>query len=64
MPLSELASYACAIRSPVPQAMQERLRSAEPPVIARVSEERVLLDVRCLDEEDLSSVSAAVASVV
>ncbi len=64
MPLSAPASYACAMRCPAPQSLQDKLRGAEPPVIARVFEERVLLDVRCLDDEDLALVADAVASVM
>jgi len=64
MPRSAPVSYACALEARSPQLIQERLRSADPPVIARVFAERLLLDVRCLDEEDLDSVAAAVATVV
>ncbi len=64
MPLSSPTSYACAVQAQAPQLLQERLRGTEPPVVARVSAERLLLDVRCLDEEDLDSVAAAVATVV
>jgi L-seryl-tRNA(Ser) seleniumtransferase len=64
MPLSTPRSFACAIEAPSPDLLQERLRGTEPPVIARVSAERLLLDIRCLDEEDLDSVAAAVAAVV
>jgi len=64
MPRSAPVSYACGLEARAPQRLQERLRSADPPVIARVFAERLLLDVRCLDEEDLDSVAAAVATVV
>jgi L-seryl-tRNA(Ser) seleniumtransferase len=63
MPLSSPTSYACVVQAPA-QLLQERLRGTEPPVVARVSAERLLLDVRCLDEEDLDSLAAAVAKVV
>ena len=33
-----------------------------PPVIARLSDDQVLLDVRCLSEEELGAVVAAVRS--
>src|SRR5262249_11991040 len=62
MPLSAPISYVCAIRSPSPQAFQEALRGAAPPIVARVSEDRVLLDVRCLEDEDLELVAEGVAS--
>jgi len=40
------------------------LRAGEPPVIARVADSRLLLDVRCLGDEDLESVAAVLAGVV
>jgi L-seryl-tRNA(Ser) seleniumtransferase len=64
MPLSSPLSYACALRTDAPQLVQERLRAADPPVIARISNEQILLDVRCLTEEDLTSVAQAVVSVL
>jgi L-seryl-tRNA(Ser) seleniumtransferase len=64
MPLSSPISFACAVEAHSPQLLQERLRRTDPPVIARVCEERLLLDVRCLNDEDLDLVAAAVAAVV
>jgi L-seryl-tRNA(Ser) seleniumtransferase len=64
MPQSSPVSYACALSTDSPQLLQERLRGMDLPVIARVAEDQVLLDVRCLGEEDLTSVALAVASVV
>jgi len=62
MPLSSPISYVCAISWPSPLSLQEKLRGAEPPIIARVSENRVVLDVRCLEDEDLELVAEGVAS--
>jgi L-seryl-tRNA(Ser) seleniumtransferase len=42
--------------------LQERLRAATPPVIARIADEQLLLDVRCLTEADLLLVAQAVKS--
>ncbi|MFL5320660.1 MAG: L-seryl-tRNA(Sec) selenium transferase [Myxococcaceae bacterium] len=62
LPLAEPVSYACAVPSQDPQGLQDRLRRAEPPVIARVAEGRLILDVRCLEEEDLGAVALAAVS--
>jgi L-seryl-tRNA(Ser) seleniumtransferase len=62
MPLAEPLSWCCAVPGPDPQGLQARLRDAAPPVIARVSGDRLLLDVRCLEEEELQTVARAVAA--
>lgn len=64
MPLAAPPSFACAVATRTPQALHDRLRSTRPPVIARVAEEQLLLDVRCLTEEDLEQVAAAMGSVI
>jgi L-seryl-tRNA(Ser) seleniumtransferase len=61
MPLSRLPSYACALDGYAPQRAQDQLRTGEPPVISRIDEGRVLLDVRCLAEGELRPVALAVA---
>jgi L-seryl-tRNA(Ser) seleniumtransferase len=43
--------------------MQERLRGAEPPVIARIADGQLLLDVRCLADEELEPVARAVRTL-
>lgn len=60
MPLAEPASFACALQASDPREFQARIRSADPPVVARIAEERLLLDVRCLSEDELEAVAAAV----
>jgi len=64
MPLASPISFACALDAKSPELVQDRLRAGEPPVIARIADGRLLLDVRCLGEEDLESVAAALAAVV
>jgi L-seryl-tRNA(Ser) seleniumtransferase len=64
MPLAQPPSFACALEGPAALELQQRLRSGEPPVIVRVSDDRLLLDVRCLEEEDLVSVAEAVTAAV
>jgi seryl-tRNA(Sec) selenium transferase len=45
----------------VDEALQ-RLRTADPPIIARASRDRVLLDVRTVAEEELVPLADALAS--
>jgi len=63
MPLAAPESWACALAGGEPQGMQERLRGAEPPVIARIADGKLLLDVRCLTEEELEPVARAVQTL-
>jgi len=60
MPLAEPKSWACAVDRADPEETHRRLRAGSPPVVARVSDGRLLLDVRCLDDDDLASVARAV----
>ncbi len=64
MPLATPRSFACAVNHSSPRALHDRLRAAEPPVVARIADGALLLDVRCLDDEELEDVARAVASVV
>ncbi|HVE85207.1 MAG TPA: L-seryl-tRNA(Sec) selenium transferase [Myxococcales bacterium] len=64
MPLATPVSYACALAGRPALHLQERLRSCEPPIIARVSDEKLLLDVRCVEEDDFVRLAGAVASVI
>ena len=54
LPMVPIPSRAIALELPplVPHQLEERLRSASPPVIARLEHDRVLLDVRTLLPED------------
>jgi L-seryl-tRNA(Ser) seleniumtransferase len=62
MPRVALVSYACALQSASPLDLQTALRRGEPALIARVSENQVLIDVRCLDDQDLERVAEVVTS--
>jgi L-seryl-tRNA(Ser) seleniumtransferase len=62
MPLATPTSWACALPVAGPQAFADRLRLADPPVVARVADDCLLLDVRCLSEEELEPVTSAVRS--
>jgi L-seryl-tRNA(Ser) seleniumtransferase len=64
MPLARLPSFACVLTVEGPEAFLEALRGAELPVIGRISDGAVLLDVRCLAEEELGPVADAVGSAL
>jgi L-seryl-tRNA(Ser) seleniumtransferase len=58
LPLAQVESYACAVE----EELAERLRRAEPPVIALVRDGRTQLDVRTLRDDEVDEVAAAVAA--
>lgn len=60
MPLARLPSFACILTVQEPEGFLEALRGAEVPVIGRIADGEVLLDVRCLAEDDLGPVAEAV----
>jgi L-seryl-tRNA(Ser) seleniumtransferase len=64
LPLSELPSFACALKRSAPLELQQALRKATPPVIARVAEGSLLLDVRCLQDDELESLADAVRASI
>jgi L-seryl-tRNA(Ser) seleniumtransferase len=64
MPLARLPSFACVLTLGEPAEYLERLRGARVPVIARMSDGQVLLDVRCLAEEELAAVAQAVSDAL
>jgi L-seryl-tRNA(Ser) seleniumtransferase len=58
-PEQSLPTWLIAIASPDVVALEERLRSADPPVIARIERDRLLLDLRTVfPEEEAELVSA------
>jgi L-seryl-tRNA(Ser) seleniumtransferase len=64
MPRVALVSYACALQSSSPLELQTMLRRGEPALITRVSENQVLIDVQCLDDQELEGVAEVVTSQV
>jgi L-seryl-tRNA(Ser) seleniumtransferase len=61
LPLLELPGPAVALRSPsAPAELMALLRAGEPPLVARVHEDRVLLDPRTLTEDELDAAIAVV----
>ena len=62
MPTAQLASFGAAISLPDGQAadMAALLRQGNPPVIVRVQDDRLLLDVRTLRDDELPQLAKAV----
>ena len=56
LPLAEIPSAACAVE----EALAERLRLGEPPVVALVRDGRTLLDCRTLTDAEVDEVAEAV----
>ena len=66
LPLHEIPSYAVRLESRSgddTEAMSEKLRSADPPVVGRVSEGRLWLDVRTLLDGDEGAILEAVGTL-
>jgi len=62
LPLLELSSrLLCLVPKELsPQFMERWLRAFDPPVITRLEKERVLLDVRTIQEKDLKTIAQAI----
>ncbi len=59
-PAQELPTYLVAIEAPDLNVLENRLRAGNPPVIARIADDRLLVDLRTVapDEEPLLCASA------
>ncbi len=66
LPQVSLASKALGLTVPPmsPQQLEARLRQAQPPVIARIENDRLLLDMRTLLPDDLPALKAALQGVL
>ncbi len=62
LPQQRVASLAVAIAVAGPAALAARLRSGSPPVVARIEDDRVLLDLRTIAPEEDEIAIAALAS--
>jgi L-seryl-tRNA(Ser) seleniumtransferase len=60
LPLSRLPSSACAVAGQ-PEALLARLREGNPPVVGRIEDGRLVLDVRCVLDDDVGPLAATVA---
>jgi L-seryl-tRNA(Ser) seleniumtransferase len=65
MPLAELRSRALALAPEglSPDAVEERLRRNDPPMIARIHEDRVLLDLRCVRDDEVPLLARALRAL-
>jgi L-seryl-tRNA(Ser) seleniumtransferase len=61
MPLAALPSTAIALTGVDAVARHQRLRTAEPPVLARIVDDEVWLDIRCVADTELEALAQAVS---
>ena len=56
MPLAELESYAVTLspKNSSAKSLETKLRNATPPVVARLHEDKVILDMRCIREDEMN----------
>ena len=65
MPLVELEGFGVALKIKKAQALLEKLRAQDPPVLARLHQDQVILDVRTvLDDEQLGQLARAVRQAI
>jgi L-seryl-tRNA(Ser) seleniumtransferase len=64
LPMEDLPTWAVAVTSPNHKAgyLEEALRYADPPVICRIKDERVILDVRTVRDDELDLIAEALRS--
>ncbi len=60
LPGETLPSYAVALLAGSPDALAARLRAGDPPVVARIADDRLLLDLRTVLEEQEDTLAACV----
>ncbi|MDX2015438.1 MAG: L-seryl-tRNA(Sec) selenium transferase [Myxococcaceae bacterium] len=64
MPLAQPPSFAVAIEGAAAQRLHDELRAGSPPIVARICDDELWLDVRCLTEADCLIVASRVAHAV
>ena len=66
LPTAAPPSWAVTVSHPglSPDQLEARLRGASPPVVARIEQDRLLLDVRTVPGQQLALLAAAVAAVL
>lgn len=66
LPLEAIPTKLLSLRSPSlpPEELEARLRLYDPPVMARIKDEKVLLDLRTVLEEELEALVEAILSLV
>lgn len=60
MPLAESRSWACALPQSDLEGFHQRLRTGTAHIVGRICNDRLLLDVRCLNDNDLPQLALAV----
>jgi L-seryl-tRNA(Ser) seleniumtransferase len=60
LPLARIPSSACSVAGE-PEALLTRLREGDPPVVGRIADGRLVLDVRCIRDGDVEPLARAVA---
>jgi L-seryl-tRNA(Ser) seleniumtransferase len=63
-PEQSIPTWLIAIRSPDLPELERRLRAAEPPVIARVEQERLVLDLRTVFAEEEDALAAVLRAAI
>jgi L-seryl-tRNA(Ser) seleniumtransferase len=66
LPGEELESWGLSVTHPEksPDEVERSLRTHEPPVIARIEQDRVLLDLRTIEPSDDATVAAALTQAL
>ncbi len=66
LPALELEGPVCSVDPGAegPERLAARLRRADPPIVARISEDRLLLDPRTMTDEDAMRAATAVVEAV
>jgi L-seryl-tRNA(Ser) seleniumtransferase len=62
MPLAEPPSFAATVDGAKPEALAQALRTGDPAVLARVSEGALLLDIRCIADDQVGALAARVSA--
>jgi L-seryl-tRNA(Ser) seleniumtransferase len=64
MPLAAPPTFAVAVQGAAAQPLHDALRAGSPPIVARISDDELWLDVRCLTDADCLIVASRVAHAV
>ncbi len=66
LPAAVLSGYGVAVSLPEMSAdkLERYLRQREKPIVARIQEDRVIFDVRCLGERDMVEIASALSALV
>ena len=62
LPLAELPSFAVVLAARNVEVLHQQLRAGSPAVVARVSDDALLFDVRCVSDHEVDALAASIAS--